>query len=502
MNPKTILCSQSSPCWQKLSSITMLGNKSVKKRFVSGVFFTALAKYSGLVIQIAVTAVLARLLTPEDFGIVALATVLIQFFNTLSEAGLGPAVIQRKELSRSNHDSIFTLSLFVGVGLSLLFFSASGLIAEYYDNEKLRGICKWLSLQILINSLDVVPQSLLLKDERFKILGIRTVVVQFLTGVVSIYAAYTGWGIYSLVISALMSSSLLLFVNYYLRPLKLNFHFGCIKQIASFSVFQFMFNIINYFGRNMDKMLVGKFIGMSQLGYYEKSYRLMILPLNNITFVITPVLHPIFSNFQNDIQSMSEKYFKLLKFIGYIAFPLTALLYFTAEELVLIFFGNQWEPSVPAFRILALTAGLQVINSTSGSIFQAINGTKQLFICGLVSTIVSLIGLLIAVLLFKSIISVAILFDITTVFTVFFSYFVLFRQMQIPYHKLFIIFRQPFLLMLVEFGLMFMFVYICPLSNLFLSLILKTFLIGGLTVIYLLYSGIITKEAIFKFIKR
>ena len=96
----------------------------------------------------------------------------------------------------------------------------------------------------------------------------------------------------------------------------------------------------------------------------------------------------------------------------------------------------------------------------------------------------------------------AILFDITTVFTVFFSYFVLFRQMQIPYHKLFIIFRQPFLLMLVEFGLMFMFVYICPLSNLFLSLILKTFLIGGLTVIYLLYSGIITKEAIFKFIKR
>ena len=228
----------------------------------------------------------------------------------------------------------------------------------------------------------------------------------------------------------------------------------------------------------------------------------MIHPLNNLNFVITPVLHPIFSNFQNDIQCMSEKYFKLLKFIGYIAFPLTALLYFTAEELVLIFFGNQWEPSVPAFRILALTAGLQVINSTSGSIFQAINGTKQLFICGLVSTIVSLIGLLIAVLLFKSIISVAILFDITTVFTVFFSYFVLFKQMQIPYHKLFIIFRQPFLLMLVEFGLMFMFVHICPLSNLFLSLILKTFLIGGLTVVYLLYSGIITKEAIFKFIKR
>ena len=454
---------------------------SIRRKFISGVFFTAAAKYSGLLIQLLVTAFLARLLKPADFGLVAIATILIQFFNTLSEAGVGPAIIQKKSLTRDNYDSIFTFSLIMGVILGSIFYLSSGYIGQFYDNVKLVLISKFLCILILISSVNIVPQNLLLKNEKFKILGIRSVSVQLVTGLISIYMAYSGWGVYSLVFSAIISSGALFLINYCFCPLKLNFDFRCIKSIFSFSVYQFMFNVLNYFARNLDKIMVGKFIGMSQLGYYEKSYRLMILPLNNITFVITPVLHPIFSNFQKDENLIKVKYLKLLHFIGYIAFPLTAFLYFASKELVLLFFGTQWYSSILAFKILSLTTGLQVVNSTSGAIFQSLNFTKGLFYCSLVSSMISFVGLFISIFFWGDIESVAISFDITTVLGICIVYYVLCHRMNVKFYTFINVFKTSFLLMGSEFLVLHCFeIYITP-NNLYISLFLKFSIVAVIT---------------------
>lgn len=117
---------------------------------------------------------------------------------------------------------------------------------------------------------------------------------------------------------------------------------------------------------------------MSPLGYYEKSYRLMLLPLQNITFVVTPVMQPIFSSFQNNLYDLAEKYKKVLHLLAYISFPLSALLYFTARELILIFFGNQWGEAIGIFQILALTVSMQILTSTAGSIYQSANADKTI----------------------------------------------------------------------------------------------------------------------------
>ena len=113
----------------------------LKRDFSVGVFYTAIAKYSGIVIQLIITAVLARLLTPDDFGVVAVATILIQFFNTISEAGIGPAIIQKKNLIQQEICGLFTFTTILGIVLSGLFFLCSPLIARYYDNESLDSIC-------------------------------------------------------------------------------------------------------------------------------------------------------------------------------------------------------------------------------------------------------------------------------------------------------------------------------------------------------------------------
>ena len=130
---------------------------------------------------------------------------------------------------------------------------------------------------------------------------------------------------------------------------------------------------------------MGRYMSLSQLGYYDKSYRLMMLPLQNIAYVISPVMHPIFSEMQHDLKQLGASYLKVVRLLAFIGLPLSAVLFFTAQELVLIIFGDQWEPSVPVFRILALSVGIQIVMSTSGSIFQAANATRMLFLCGVFS---------------------------------------------------------------------------------------------------------------------
>ena len=180
-----------------------------------------------------------------------------------------------------------------------------------------------------------------------------------------------------------------------------------LRKIFSYSAYQFLFNVINYFSRNLDKLLIGKYMSMSDLGYYEKSYRLMMLPLQNITQVITPVMHPIFSDFQNDKAKLATSYERILRFLAFIGLPLSVLLFFTAEEVTLIIFGDQWLPSVPVFRLLSLSVGIQIILSSSGSIFQAAGDTRSLFVCGMFSSTLNVAGILLGIFYFGTLTAVA-----------------------------------------------------------------------------------------------
>lgn len=458
---------------------------SIKKEFASGVFFTSIAKYSGLIIQIGITVVLARLLTPTDFGIVAIATVLIQFFATISEAGIGPAVIQKKDLSNSELESIFSFTLIIGLLLSIIFFSLSYTIAKYYNNEALVNICKWLSLMILFNSANIVPNSLLLKQKKFKIIAFRTIIIQLITGSLSIYTAYIGWGMYALVLSAVSSSFFIFITNWFLNPLNLKYKWSCLKKISSYSVYQFGFNLVNYFSRNIDKILIGKYIGLSQLGYYEKSYRLMMLPLNNITSVLTPVVHPIFSELQEKKEEMLNKYLKLIKVMGLISFPAMTFLFFNAKELIYIFFGNQWEASVLPFKILSLTVALQVIHASSSGIYQAVNDTKGLFITSLISAIIMIIGFLLSSVYYKSIVAVSYSYLITCTFCSIFVFYILFKRFKVNFLEFFKTLSHPFFLGVTEFLILEVYSTLVPNLDNTISLFIKTLVIITVFISYI-----------------
>lgn len=464
---------------------------SIKGDLIKGIGYTALSKYSGIVISFIVTAILSRLLAPSDFGTVAVASVIISFFSIIGDLGIAPAIIQNRELSKKDISALFMFTVWMAIIISFLFFISSGFIAKYYASPILDPIGKLLSLNLLFTTLNVIPNALLLKEKAFKFLAERNLIVQFLTGVIAVVTALNGAGIYALTINPVLSSMIIFFVTLHRHPQKVSLTLGIhsLKKVLSFSFFQFLFNLINFFNRNLDKLLIGKFMGMNTLGYYEKSYRLMMLPLENITHVFTPVMHPIFSELQNDKTKLEYSYLRVVRVLALIGFPLSVFLFFTAKELILLIFGQQWELSVPVFRILSLTVGIQIVLSSSGSIFQSAGDTKSLFICGLFSAFTNITGLLIAIFVFKSLNAVAwgifITFGINFIQAYLQMYFVTFK---LKINSFLRQFTHPLLLSGILFVVFLIYADNIKIDNLLLSFLVYSLIFMIISASYLLLT--------------
>lgn len=461
---------------------------SIKKDLANGVLYTSIAKYSNIIIGLVIASVLARLLTPADFGVVGIATVLITFFNLIGDIGIGPAIIQRQNLTNDDLKSIHSLTIYVGLLLGGIFFLVAPLIAKFYEDNTLITVCQLLSLDIFFTCCNIVPLNLQYKHKKFKAVAIVTLSVRITTGIASIIYAFKGGGVYALVLSSLLSTFLLALI--YNSIAKIPFSFviqrESINKIKSFSIFQFLFNLINYFSRNLDKLLIGRYIGMSQLGYYDKSYRLMMMPLQNITFVITPVLLPIFSELQADQSNISKKYLKLLNGLSCISFPLAALLFFCGKELMLLIFGSQWGPAVLPFKILSFTVAFQILTSTSGSIYQAVNATKQLFISGCWGAFFMVSSFIITIWGWHTVEAVCYGYLVAQIANTIQTFYLLFRTVKQPIFSLIKILVKPFVISCILWGLLFVVNYLTISYSLILSLVIKVF-VGIVSTIALIH---------------
>lgn len=418
---------------------------TIKEEMLKGVMWSAIGKYSGVIVQLIITAVLARLITPEEFGVVAIATVLIAFLTIFSDLGLGAAIIQRQDFGKKEYDSIYSFSIYLGIFLSVVLFLSSSLIATFYDSLPLKIICQILSITLFFGSINMVPNAIISKQKRFKFIAQRTLFFQVCGGILAIIAAFCGWGCYALLIPILLSSIGNFFVNYHQYPLHFNvvLDISPVKSVFSYSSFLLIFNVMNYFTRNLDKLIIGRFFSMQSLGYYDKSYHLMMLPLQQITHVITPVMHPVLTSLQNNYPQMARDYAKILKLLATIGFPLGVFLYFSATNLITLVYGEQWLPAVPVFKILTLSVPVQMLIATTGGIFQASGRTDWLFYAGTFHSVITILGFVLAVLIFNSIEAMAwsfvLIMNFHTFLTLFIIYCIVFKQSYIEVIKLFFI---------------------------------------------------------------
>lgn len=402
---------------------------SIKQEMLNGVFWGAVQKYTGVVVQLVISAVLARLVSPEDFGVMAISAVAIAFFGIFTDMGIGPAVIQNKTLTRPELESIFSFTFYTGVALSAVFFACSWPIAGFYGNVQLVVICQLLSVNLLFASLNIVPNALVLRAKRFRFIAVRSFSLQVAGGVLSVLAAFRGWGVYALLISPIVSSVALFLVNYRQNPLRLRFRIelGALRKIFGYSVFQLLFCVINYFSRNLDKLIVGRFFTLRDLGYYEKSYRLMLMPLEYVTFLLSSVMHPILSSLQDSYGELADKYGKIVRFMAFVSFTTGVTLHFAAGDAILFVFGDQWGAAIPIFKVFTWSLPLQMILSTTGAIYQASGKTNWMFYGGLSNTVCTVTGYLVATFCFGTIESIAWAWDITLALNTAVSFAVLYK---------------------------------------------------------------------------
>ena len=406
-----------------------LNMSNLKGEMIKGVFWNAIEKYTGIVIGMVVSMVLARILTPKDYGTVAIVTVFTTFLGLFSSMGLAPAIIQRKDLTKENLDSIYTYSILMALFLgSILFFSSWG-IASFYEDSKLVIITQVLTVSFFFSTINMVPGTLMVRDKRFKFIARRSLLLGVISAAISVSAALLGAGLYSLIIAPLLTAPVVFFWNQHYYHLKIDrtFDIEPIKRVFSFSAYVFLFDFFNYFSRNLDKLIIGKFLNLSALGIYEKSYRLMQLPMSNITFVIHPVMQPVLRDFSDDHEELGRKYAKIVKFIATLSFTLGFALYGLSAECIHFFYGGRWDAAIPVFGILALSIPLQMILSTSGPIYMVCNDSKMQFWLGVRNTVTTVAGFLIAAFAFGTIESIAWAWTITLFINFVFTYYLMYR---------------------------------------------------------------------------
>lgn len=402
---------------------------TLKKQLLSGTLYIAVAKYAGVLVSLGVSAVLARLLTPADFGIVAIAMVFIVFFSLFSDMGIAPAIIQHKDLTEREIRHIFSFTGWVACALSVCFWLMAKPVSLYYQKEILVPVCRWLSVNLFFVTLNIVPNALFLKNKQFRFIATRTLVIQLACGLLAILAAWWQWGIYALLIVPVLSSLLVFIVNMWVLRLGYSFGFelASIRKIFSYSAYQFLFNLTWYVSRNCDKLFLGKYLGMAALGYYEKSYRLMMLPVQNLTFVVTPVIQPVFSDFRQEKEVLVASCTKLVRLFAWIGFPLSVFLFFAAKELVLLVFGMQWLPAVAVFRILSLSVGFQIVYTLQGPFFQSFNAVKILFWCGSLTSGFTVLAVLAGVFYFQTVRATACLISLSYAMALLQTYYCMYR---------------------------------------------------------------------------
>jgi O-antigen/teichoic acid export membrane protein len=354
---------------------------------VSGVKWSAVSRFSQLGLQFLTTAVLARLLTPDDFGLVGMATVVIGFVDIFKDLGTSAAVIQRKNLSEELLSSIFWVNVAFGVIATTVLFALSPLGAAFYHEQRVTPILKVLSIAFFISGLSILQQAILERNLQFDKLAKLEIIGTLLGSIVGIGSALLGYGVWSLVYQSLtvtVVTTLLLWTFSGWRP-KMIFHWDTVKSVSSYSLNLTGFNISNYFIRNGDYLLIGRFIGAEALGYYTLAYNLMLFPLQNISAVLGRVMFPAFSQIQDDDERFRSAYLRVAASIALVTFPMLVGLWAVAGPFVLTVFGSQWSPVILLIMILAPVGLSQSIGTTVGTIYQTKGRTDWMFRWGLAS---------------------------------------------------------------------------------------------------------------------
>jgi O-antigen/teichoic acid export membrane protein len=329
---------------------------SFKQQVVSGVKWTAFGNVSRQALQFVIIAVLARLLSPEDFGLVAMILLLVEFATLFSELGFGAALIQKKELEERHLSSVFWVNVGAGLLLTALFALGAPLVAAFYDEPALAPLTIALSLSFLLGAFNTVQAMLCRRDMAFRRLALFFIIPMIIGGVAGLGLALAGFGVWALVGRYLVQQAAQTAIMWHMTAWKPRFMFDwqAVRELSGFSLNMVGFRTLTYWTRSTDTLLMGRFTDAASLGLYNRAFSTLVMPVTQVTRTLALVMFPALSRIQDEPARVRNIVLRSYRLIALITLPFILGLAATAEPFIVTIYGPQWISTAPILRVMAL----------------------------------------------------------------------------------------------------------------------------------------------------
>ena len=375
-----------------------LGDKVIR-----GAIWSIYERFGYLGIQFVANLIMARLLTPTDFGIIGILLIFVSVANVLADSGLGAALVQKKELLKEDCSTIFYTNILIATILYCLIYIAAPLINVFFNYDNLTLYLRCICVIVLIDSVGSIQNSLINRNLDFKSIAILKNIAALIACIVSIYLAYHGFGVWALIIQYIIFSimrTILLYIFSKWRP-SLIFSMESLKTLFGFGSKLMLSTFIAELYLNFQTFLIGKFLNPSILGYYTQAKQLQQVPVSALTSIVNQVSFPAFSKLQDERDRFVNAYKHNLILLAAINFPLMFLLSAIAKPLIIVLYSDKWIDSVPLFQLLCIGFGaLLAIHNTNLTVLKALGKSNEVLKLEIIKKIIGVVLMTFGILTF------------------------------------------------------------------------------------------------------
>jgi len=423
-----------------------------KGKLAKAAFWGSTGVIGKQVIVFIVGIILARILEPSDFGLISMIVVFSNLGNVFIDFGFSKAIIQAREINRTELSTIFYFNIFLGLIIAVLFYLSSGAIATFYNQPELVNLTRFISLIFIFNSMSLVQRSLFLKKIDMKSESIIIVAAALLSGGIAITLALTGFGVWSLasklVLFAFFEACMLWIMSKWVP--EIIFRISTLKRFLAFSLNMFGAGLLNFLSQNLDKLLIGKLFNASTLGYFDRAKQFNGFLQESFGRIMGKVMFPVLSERQDDAHEFNLLYRKSINMVGLLFVPLFFSLSLVAEPLILLLLTDKWLPSVPILQILAISGFALPLSSIMVNSIAAKGRAKLFLQIGIIKNSLGLAGILIGSL--WGILGVATAITITRYISVLINMYFATRLLKIPFFSQLNELKHAFLIALLIFA--------------------------------------------------
>ncbi|MBW4645957.1 MAG: lipopolysaccharide biosynthesis protein [Goleter apudmare HA4340-LM2] len=371
----------------------------LKQKTIQGVFWSVIQNWVSQAGSLLVFLVLARLLEPKDFGLIALANIFITFMHIFLDQGLSQALIQREKLEPAHIDTAFWIQLGLGILLTGLSFISAGWIANFFHEPKLVLVLQCLSIIFFIDAFKQVQIAILKRKFAFQIMATRVLAGILVGGIVGVVMGLAGFGVWSLVSQQLVFEFVGVIVLWSASDWRPRWQFSVIhaQELFNYGIHIFIYQFVKFLNQRTDSLLIGYFLGEVALGYYAIANRILQVMTQLLATTTNQVILSTFCRLQAELSHLRQAFYQATQFTSLIAFPTFIGMIVLTPELVTLLFGQKWIPAIPIIRILALAGMLNSVSSFQQSVFMAMGKPSWSLRLGILNTALNVLFCMLAV---------------------------------------------------------------------------------------------------------